>query len=263
MNANLHPNSAVATFYRIAETAVPPMRGDKSALGVLPSAAHQYCEPARTASSYGWYIFPPTDIRLKWDGATTFYAEDGRWCELTSIALSDEFVERWDAAVPKDLVGYWPPFMSASPIPGIVQIWSGLLVSTAPDWSLKIGPLVNMMPSRRLICYEGIVETDSFRPCPLFINVRIIAPDTEISIPRDKPLFQAQPVLRACYSENALREEFREGLPDGDEIPGMSEADWAGYRKTIRKVDTPAEEYIPGAYGAERRRRAKREREST
>ena len=54
-------NSAVQ-FYRIIPEAIPPMPADASALGTLPFAAYQYCEAIRTASSFGWYIFPMADI---------------------------------------------------------------------------------------------------------------------------------------------------------------------------------------------------------
>ena len=37
----------------------------------------------------------------------------------------------------------------------------------------------------------------------------------------------------------------------------MADEDWAGYERTVRKIDTPPAEYEPGRYGAARRKRAK------
>src|SRR5262245_35652567 len=165
--------SNVVMFHRVFPAATPPLRGDKAALGTLPTAAFQYCEAVRTASSYGWYIFPPVDIRLIWNGADVMYSLGDDWQQLTSIALNDEFVEYWDENAPGDLKGYWPPFMTAMFVPGIVQIWSGLLVSTAKDWSVLIGPLSNIRQTKHYHCFEGVVETDTFRPCPLFINIQL------------------------------------------------------------------------------------------
>jgi hypothetical protein len=39
----------------------------------------------------------------------------------------------------------------------------------------------------------------------------------------------------------------------------MSAADWDGYRGTVRKIAAPVEDYQPGRYAIERRKRAKRE----
>ena len=47
------------TFYRAIPQSVEPMRADRSALGVIPTAAFQYCEALTSASAFGWYVFPP------------------------------------------------------------------------------------------------------------------------------------------------------------------------------------------------------------
>lgn len=253
------PKHPVVTFFRVYEDAPQPLRGDKSALGSLPAAALQYCEAVRTASSYGWYIFPPRDIRLKWDGVDVFYSLDGAWDKLSSIALNNEFVEHWEQNAPEHLKKYWPPFMSSLFVPGIVQIWSGLLVTTSENWSMMIGPPSNIAHTRSYSCFEGIVETDVFGPCPLFVNIRLQETDREILIPRDRPLFQARPVRRDAYAEGAMWFKEHVGLaPREDGSDAMSPDDWAGYERTVRKKDAPAESHTPGAYGASRRRDAKR-----
>ena len=254
------PITSVVTFRRVFTAAPPPLRGDKAALGTLPTAAYQYCEPVRVASSFGWYIFPPIDIRLMWNGVDLYYAVDGKWCDLTSVCLTDEFAEYWDANAPADLKGHWPPFMTTSFVPGIVQIWSGLLISTDQDWSVIIGSPPNLLQTRHFSCFEGVIETDTFKPSPLFVNLKLHATDREILIPRDKPLFFVRPVRRECYSEAVLRHVEYEGLSTSGE-GGMTEEDWNGYRHTVRKVDAPVNEYKPGKYGVERRKRAKREDE--
>jgi Family of unknown function (DUF6065) len=249
----------IATFHRVCPSATPPLRGDKAALGTLPAAAFQYCEPVRTASSYGWYIFPPVDIRLFWNGVDVMYSVGGEWQQLTSIALSDEFAGYWDDNAPAELQGCWPPFMTAVFVPGIIQIWSGLLVSTAKDWSMLLGPPSNIAQSKHFQCFEGMIETDNFRPCPLFINIRLSTTDQEILIPRTKPLFQVRPVHRDCYTGMAAQFIEHVGLGHRlEEVGGMTPEDWTGYSKTVRRIDTPREDFKPGTYGATRRRDAKR-----
>ncbi len=248
----------VVTFHRVSPAALPPLRADKAALGTMPTAAFQYCEAMRAASSFGWYVFPAQDIQLMWDGVDVFHAVEGQWTRLSSVTLGDEFTEYWDAHAPDDLKGCSPPFLSSLFVPGIVQIWSGLFVSTADQWSLLIGPPANMAQSRGYACYEGIVETDTFRPCPLFVNIRLQTTDKEIHIPRNKPLFQVRPIRQECYADAVFDHHEIDGLaapsPDAD---GMSEEDWSGYRTTVRRVDQPDTRRAPGAYGASRRRRQK------
>ena len=55
-------------FHRFVPTARLPQRADRSAAGSLPTRAFRYCEPATSASGYGYYIFPPISFSLQWDG---------------------------------------------------------------------------------------------------------------------------------------------------------------------------------------------------
>lgn len=251
--------SNVVTFHRVFPAAMPPLRADKSALGTLPTAAFQYCEAVRTASTYGWYVFPPMDIRLMWDGVDVYCSVDGKWQQLSGIHLT-EFQEYWDSNAPTDLKGYAPPFVISLFVPGMIQIWSGLLVSTLEDWCILVGPISNLPQSKNFATFEGIIETDTFKPCPLFINMRLLTTDQEIVIQRSKPLFQVRPLRRECYGEDAHKHLEYEGLSRREAGKGsMSEVDWNGFRSTLRTVDAATRS--PGSYGAERRRRARREHE--
>jgi len=256
----LNSPEKIVTFNRIYTGALPLLRADASALSTLPTAAFQFCEPVRSASSFGWYVFPPTDILLKWDGSDVFFSIDGQWTLLSSAHLDNEFLEYWDQNAPSDLQGRAPPFLTSLFVPGVVQIWSGFLVSTAPGWSLKIGPVANMAQSRSFSCYEAIVETDVFKPCPLFVNIRLISTDREIRISKIKPLFQVKPLLRECYSEKSLAYNELTGLEPLCDGGGMTAEDWEGYRTTVRSVEPvrTADERNPGSYGARLRRRRKR-----
>lgn len=254
-------NSSIVTFHKVSPGAISPMHGDKSALGSMPAAAHQFCEALRAASSFGWYIFPSHDIRLRWDGAQTFFDSEDGWSPLTSV-LDPELSSYWDTHCPEDMKGGAPPYLSALFVPGVVQIWSGLLVSTAPNWSVLARPLANLAQSRAFACYEGIIETDWFKPTPLFINIRLSATDTVIEIPRNKPLFQLQPVHRLSYTTAMSSFVEHEGLqPRIGTNGGMSPEDWAGLNSTVRSV-SPTRPHDTGRYGADVRKRAKRNTET-
>lgn len=247
----MHPDrtpESIVTFHRVYPGAIPVMPADRSALGTVPAAGHQYCEALCTASAFGWYVFPPVDFHLKWNGADVFYAIDGDWEVLSSIHLPD-FADHWDSHCPEHFKGKAPPFLSSLFVPGIVQIWSGMLVGTAADWSLSIRPPANVPQSRLYSGYEAIVETDRLKPLPLFTNIRLIATDIDIEFSRHKPLFQVQPIHRKCYAEGQKHYADLEGF----------DFDWEGYGKTIRGMDPAVDPHSVGEYGARTRKRGKRE----
>jgi len=245
---------------------MPLLRADTSALGTLPTATFQFCEPARSASAFGWYVFPPCDIVLKWDGTDVFLKLHDEWTELSSIHLDAEFLEYWALHAPGDLRDRAPPILTSLFVPGIVQVWSGFLASTAPGWSLMVGPVVNTAHSRAFACYEAIVETDSFKPWPMFINIRLQSTDREIRFSKMKPLFQVRPLLRECYSPSSLRYNELSGLERREGTAGsMTSEDWDGYRRTVRSVDPVRieDDRNPGSYGASVRRRRKGQDEAS
>jgi hypothetical protein len=246
---------SIAWFYRASPSTRPPLEGDEAALGNLPAGAFQHCEAARRASAFGWYIFPARSLVLKFDGRVIRYRDDDddQWKVLTSLHVDDHLPELWNAMAPEALTDMVPPAISALYVPGILQVWSGLFVSTAPGWSSLIRPVPNIEPRRDFTVYEGIVETDSFSPLPLFVNLRVNKRDEEFQISRDEPLFMLQPIRRESYAQGAKRYElFNMG--------GLSEKDWANLGRTLRRADA-SDDHQVGSYGAEVRRRAKQEAE--
>lgn len=242
----------VLTFTRAHPGAPDIRRADKSAAGTMPAAAFQYCQAMREASAFGWYVYPPKDIHLLFDGKETFFYEGDQWFPVKSTNFEDEaFRTHWDQTAPADLRDLDPPFLSELFVPGSIQIWSGYFVSSRPGWSTLIRPPVNYDVRSSFSCYEGLVETDHFRPCPLFINIKLLATGREIYIPQDKPLFQVQPIERSCYRDDTLRAEIVDGLgADGTPF------DWEGMRGTVRD-NTQRDSHRPGTYGAAARRRRK------
>jgi hypothetical protein len=218
----------LVTFYRAIPESFEPMRADRGALGVIPTAAFQYCEALTSASAFGWYVFSPMTFYLQWDGTDVIWTHDDAdtWFPL-AMEHFPNFAEYFDRVAPADIKGFAPPFLSRSFFPGVVQIWSGLFVKTAPGWSLLVRPPVNLPRSQSFECYEGIIETDRWFG-PLFINLRLTATDRPIEINHKKPLFQAQPLIRQTYSEQELRSSRVV-----DELSALSPSEWNGYRETV------------------------------
>ena len=124
-------------FHRLIEQARPPQRADRAAAGTLPTRAYRYCDAVTSAAGYGWWLFPPMDLQLIWDGHDVFWYFDGAsdWMPLSPSAQFPDFSETFDGRAPAKLQGCAPPFLTSLPEPGTLQIWTGLMARTAPDWS--------------------------------------------------------------------------------------------------------------------------------
>jgi hypothetical protein len=80
-------NTPIVHFYRLIDEARLPQRADRSAAGTLPTRAYRYCEAVTTATGFGWWIFPPTDLQFLWDGHDIFWQCTGwkDWLPLMQI----------------------------------------------------------------------------------------------------------------------------------------------------------------------------------
>ena len=78
----------------------------------------RYCDALTSATGYGYWIFPPMDFRLLWDGEQVFwsYGEDETWLPLSGTDSGavqfPHYAAAFDAMVPEALRGYSPPFLT-------------------------------------------------------------------------------------------------------------------------------------------------------
>ena len=199
----------IVEFCRLIPQARSPKRAERSAAGYLPGRAMRYCDALTSATGYGYWVFPPMDIRLLWDGEQVFwsYGEDEAWLPLSgtdSAAVQfPNYASVFDAAVPPNLRGCSPPFLSAMPELGGVQMWTGLLAKTRPGWSLAVRPPVNLPSIPGLSVWEGIVETDIWFG-PLSTNLRLTKTDMPVHIRTSAPFLQVQPIPQLAYRDETL-----------------------------------------------------------
>lgn len=243
-------------FWRVVDEGYLPIRADRTALGTIPAAAMQFCEALTQASAFGYYIFLPRRIYLRYDGTNIEWRHDemADWFPVRSEVypgLGDTF----DASAPDDIKGYEPPFLSKLPGPGLLQVWSGLMVRTAEGVSSLLRPPANIARNRSFDVFEGIVETDRWFG-PLFINLRLTATDRVIELSPEVPLLQLQPLRREVYGDRTLqRMEVVRG------VDRFTEAEWQGYRDAI--VDPNKDpQRKPGLYSIGVRKRAAAERDA-
>lgn len=169
------------TFYELIPNPRPPMRATKSAGGTLPDRHHR-CEPVRVASGFGWYVFLPLDLYILFDGMEAKWSfDEEQWFALDSICYPD--AQRY------------PPFLVMTEDHGILQIWTGLVVKTEPNWSVLVRQPANYFQPTGYQMLEGVIETDHWTG-PLFTNVRLLRTGSRIFFPANRPFAQIQPVPR-------------------------------------------------------------------
>jgi len=242
---------AIVRFYRLIGQARPPQRADRSAAGTLPTRAYRYCEAVDSATAFGWWAFPPTDLVLLWDGADIFWQHDGAsdWLPLMPSAHFPGFTSLFNAAVPPALHDCAPPFLTALPEAGSLQIWTGLMARTAPGWHLLLRAPANLPASGGFSLYEGIVATDRWFG-PLFTNLRFTRTNVPVRLRADFPFLHLQPVQQIAYSDDIL--SSMEFLGDMREL---HDTDWADYRSTIVVPNEDPNRAFGGYAVAARKRR--------
>lgn len=243
---------AIVTFYRAISGARAPMRADPAALGTLPTRGFQYCEALRSASSFGWYVFAPIDFTLQWDGADVIWTYQGAdaWYPLHTSAQFPGFAQEFDSVAPARLRGYAPPFLAVGAEPGLIQVWSGLFVESAEDWSMLVRPPANLPRSLGYESYEGIVETDRWFG-PLFTNLRLVKTDVPIHIGTELPLLQVQPLHRSVYAN-----EQASACHLVEDPSRFTAHVWSRYEETVVKPNKDPARPI-AAYAAATRKRRK------
>ena len=241
------------TFYRLIPSARLPQRADRAAAGTLPTRAFRYCEPVVTASSFGWYVFPPISFSLMWDGHEVVWTYEGAdgWAPLKTARFPN-FASYFDKRAPDDIEGFSPPFVGALQEPGLVQVWTGLIAKTAPEWSLLVRPCANLPRHGAYELFEGVIETDRWFG-PLITNMRLTKTNTPIEFRADFPLLQVQALPREALDEREMN-NF-ELVPQLDDLRA---GEWDLFYETVVRPNV-AEHRQRGEYASNARKRRKNE----
>jgi len=244
------PIDPIVRFHQLTSRGRAPMRADRSAMGTLPMRAVRYCEALTSATAFGWWLFPPIGLEVMWDGTDIFWRcdESPDWMSLQTAAQLPDYEDEFDRVAPAALKGCSPPFLTALPEPGTLQLWTGLIAQTAPDWHLLVRSPVNLPQAGGICLFEGIVETDRWFG-PLFVNMRFTRSHMPVRLRPDYPLVQVQPVQPHSYSNDTLDQmDVTAGPSD------LTEAHWDAYRASIVEPNTRPNRPF-GAYAAAARKK--------
>ena len=245
-------NRNIVEFVRLIPEGREPKRADRSGAGSLPGRAMRYCDALTTATGYGYWLFPPMDLQLLWDGEQVFWSfgDAAAWLPLTGspsgAAQFPGFASEFDSMAPSGMEGYSPPFLTALPELGGIQIWTGLLARTLPGWSLNIRMPVNLPGIPGLTAWEGIVECDHWFG-PLFNNFRITKTDFPVRLRAHVPFLQVQPIPQLAYQDDILNRVMTKSAGD------MTQEDWDDLGQVILPND--AKEAHQGTYAVRLRKR--------
>lgn len=243
-------SSPIVQFHKLTTRGRAPMRADRTACGTLPIRAVRYCEAVTSATAFGWWLFPPVDLEVMWDGSDIFWRcdEAPEWMVLSPSAQMPNYVAEFDAAAPGPLKGYAPPFLTALPEPGALQMWTGLIAETVPDWHLLVRAPANLPGAGGVCLFEGIVETDRWFG-PLFVNMRFTRSHMPVRLRADYPLAQVQPVHRDSYGNDLL-----DRMQSGAGPACLTPEQWEAYRRTIVEPNTRPDRSF-GAYAVAARKK--------
>lgn len=253
-------------FFLIDPDAPAPAPASSSVRGSLPSRAVQFCPPIMTASSFGWYVFPPLDFALRWDGRHTEWAliednEPSTWYSLAGghdVARPDgaRVLEKVPAARRGDLAfifgesGEEVGFLNADPrAQNTIEVHAGLIMRTSPGWVTLTRSVPNWPHSPDYQLLEGVIETEWYRSL-IPTMVRLTTPGRVVRFYRSEPMMVVQVVPKAAATASASwREEPVAGL---DAFPEEVWKEFVGTRS--RRQAAPK----PGGYLREVKRRERR-----
>ncbi|HEX7168838.1 MAG TPA: DUF6065 family protein [Acidimicrobiales bacterium] len=208
--------SADVEFVLVASSVRAPVPASPSADGGVFARASQHCEPFRLASALGWYTFVPLPFELMLSDDEVLWRAGGReWAPVgRGVPLRDAQAAFRSAAHLADLPGA-PPVLATGPEPGIVQVWTGIVARSSPDWMLLVRGVANARRNRGYQVLDGIIETDWWRG-PLLSNLRLVLTDQPIAFSPNEPFAQVVPVSRSALDVQASVTRGLEHLSDED-----------------------------------------------
>nr|WP_280114431.1 DUF6065 family protein [Roseibium hamelinense] len=194
-------------FNQIFQNCPEIRKADGSAMGTLPTRAHQYCEGVTTASRQGWYVFPPTRFDLMWTGNEVVFkiGDSQDWTVLDRFYLQDS-VESFLAHAPESVHDCYPSFLDVFPEGNIVQICSGYALQSDPGVCYMVRGPINVPMSGNIQHYEAIIDS-SWHLSPLIINIRILQQNKPIHFPLHQPIMQVVPLPTSVLAKEQLQAE--------------------------------------------------------
>lgn len=238
-------------FFSYTRLPMSPRPASRDAGGSLPIRAVRFCDAITTACAFGWWIYPPLDAWLMWDGHTIFYSLDGEIFDpLDDCCDFPGMTESLQAHAPDNIQPISSPLFTALPEQGVVQVALGVIARAGAGWALLLRRPANISLFGGFDVLEGIVEVDTWRG-PLFVNLRLTRTHSPIRLHAMVPLVQAQPLPQWLYQPETMSD-----MEVGD-LSAMTTADWTQWKERFVEPNSRPLR-ADGEYAVAARRRRKR-----
>jgi Family of unknown function (DUF6065) len=195
------PSDPTLRVWRLHPSGCRIEQAERTLHGTANRGGVRFCGPFTNANRAGWWLFPPVDIDITWLGGTDFEHEllspyDSVDRDLVRFLADEEdleHVDRWSGAEGRT------KFTWGLVEAGVVQIWTGCIFETPPDWALLIRSPVNF-PPRACHVMEAVLETDWLH-YDIWLNLVFDRAGETVSLRREgwPPIAQLVPVPRETY----------------------------------------------------------------
>lgn len=218
------------------------IRADCTLKGTAPFRAATHCEPFRLASEQGWWIYPPCDFSLKWDGENLvwLHQKSTDWTSANYLSLNNmsKLSESFDIS---SFEAGSLPAVVALPEPGYVQMWTGLTCHSTEGWCSLVRSVPNFAGFTKCDILEGIIETDWWDG-PILLNIRIRETNSPIHFRKNRPIAAIHPLQREVFrgtkfSYNIAVNESSEGIFKALSIRDSEHP--GGYARFSRRISRP------------------------
>jgi Family of unknown function (DUF6065) len=205
-------------IYTFFPDARPPEPASSSVNGSLPVRAYQYCSPVVAGSGFGWYLYPPRDFALRWNGVDTDLAlmENDELGEWKSLAGGKDFVppdamqqlgemsEQRREELGRIMAAGGLELANCDPrAPQLVEVHLGFVMRTSPGWSTAFRSVPNW-PYTGYLVLDGIIETAWFRSF-IATPIRLTEMNRIVRFYRNQPFAAMQVVPDVSYQRDTMK----------------------------------------------------------
>ena len=180
------------------------IRAEKTLNGTANPGGVKWCGPYKFANQFGWWIFPPVDIDICWKGGKNYeyklikpYTDEDFHLVNSLIKQSDNInTSKW---LPP---GGRTKFTWGMVEENVVQVWTGIIFQTPPNWCLQIRSPINFAPNPKYSIMEGILETD-WMQYDIWFNIVFNKKNELVQLRKDQfpPLAQVIPIQRDGFDK--------------------------------------------------------------
>ncbi|MDR7033999.1 DUF6065 family protein [Mesorhizobium sp. BE184] len=196
-----------------------------------PLRGRKFCAPLNVASSIGWYVYPPLNFHLNWDGRNFFIMFDDSedWMLVDQITFPN-YAEKFEAIAEARGIHGVPPFLDVFPELGVIQVWTGYMLVTDPQDSIWVRAPINMPGSLEYDVFDGVIDTDWWRG-PIIVNLRFHKTDAPVSFKRHRPIGQVFSLPRAFFDQSR-----NQPFEQHNGLEALTDEDWNLWRVGVDRL---------------------------